>query len=104
MVSVVVVFAVIAVVADERIYLLHTVIYSVNYQTPKFPFLDWDNTNMSESIYPIWFALFKTVLDSVVYDILCISLQGRTKIILLFRYSINIPKEWSLEYVMYLEY
>lgn len=40
MVSVVVVFAVIAVVADERIYLLHTVIYSVNYQTPKFPFLD----------------------------------------------------------------
>ena len=38
MVSAVVVFAVIAVVADERIYLLHTVIYSVNYQTPQFPF------------------------------------------------------------------
>ena len=38
MVSVVVVFAVIAVVADERIYLLHTVIHIVNYLTPQFPF------------------------------------------------------------------
>lgn len=44
------VFAVNAVVADESIYLLHTVIHIVNYLTPKFPFLNSDISNMSENI------------------------------------------------------